>query len=237
MINIPKKYEINKKIPIKDFIPLTLKADVRKKIKELVIKVILTFQINDEEIPSLKNETYDCRIIQFFDFELKDIKKAKYISDIYQELIKAPCIIRMYDSTNEVFSFGLKRLNQNDKNEVVLIDSFLSNMYNKILPSSEKKEFYNILSFENIINRNNKFNFYFEMFVKSFIIKHQKLYVDYKELLQKPIWYDENNIKETYELFKNMVDIREKIEKSHSNSEKVKYNQELKEILEKLEKI
>ncbi|WP_270427497.1 DUF4391 domain-containing protein [Fusobacterium mortiferum] len=237
MIEIPKKYEVGKKISIKDFIPSTLSLDTRKKVKEIVSKVVLTYQISGEEIPSVRNEMYECRLIQFYDFEVNDIKKAGYISKIYQGLIKSPCIIRIFDKSKEIYSFGLKRLNQNDRNEIVLEESFISDSCSKVLPSLEKKSLEKVISFENVINKTNKVNFYLEIYAKAFILKNQKLYMKSKELLEKPVWYDEKNMRETYELFRDMVKLREKIDKLTLASEKVKYNQELKEIMEKLEKI
>ena len=56
-----------------------------------------------------------------------------------------------------------------------------------------------------------------------------------KELLEKPVWYDEKNMRETYELFRDMVKLREKIDKLTLASEKVKYNQELKNKINALE--
>ena len=94
-----------------------------------------------------------------------------------------------------------------------------------------------LISFENVINKTNKVNFYLEIYAKAFILKNQKLYMKSKELLEKPVWYDEKNMRETYELFRDMVKLREKIDKLTLTSEKVKHNQELKEIMEKLEKI
>jgi len=44
-------------------------------------------------------------------------------------------------------------------------------------------------------------------------------------------------MRETYELFRDIVKFKEKIYKLTLVSEKIKYNQELKEIVEKLEKI
>lgn len=234
MIKIPEKYEINKKIAIKDFIPIVLKPDVRKKVKEIVKKVMLTYQISGEEIPSVRDEEYDYRVIQFYDFELDDIKNANYISEIYQNLIKAPCIIRMYDSSREIYSFGLKRLSKNNKDEIIVTEKFITEKYNKVLPSSEKKSLEKILSFESILNNENKVNFYFEMYAKVFIFKNQKLYMKSKEILEKNIWYDEKASRETYELFRDMVKLREKIDKITLTSEKIRHNQELKEVMEKL---
>ncbi|WP_338944379.1 DUF4391 domain-containing protein [Fusobacterium nucleatum] len=237
MMNIPGKYILNKKIPIKDFIPMSLSSNIRKNIKDNVKKLILTYQIYGEEIPSITNETHNCQLIQFYDFELENIKKAKYISEIYQRLIKSPCVLRMYDNSCEIYSFALKRLNQNDKNEVVVFDEFLTDEFEVYLPSFSKREFENIISFEKILNRTNKLTFYSEIYTKTFILKYQKIYQKSKELLEKPIWYDESRSKMIYELYKNMVNLRTKIEKTNLISERVKCNQEIKEILKKMEEI
>lgn len=237
MMNIPEKYILNKKIPIKDFIPMSLSSNIRKNIKKNIKKVILTYQIYGEEIPSITNETHNCQLIQFYDFGLENIKKAKYISEIYQRLIKSPCVLRMYDNSCEIYSFALKRLNQNNKNEVVVFDEFLTDEFEVYLPSSSKREFENIISFEKILNRTNKLTFYSEIYTKTFILKYQKIYQKSKELLEKPIWYDESRSKMIYELYKNMVNLRIKIEKTNLISERVKCNREIKEILKKMEEI
>ena len=71
--------------------------------------------------------------------KLENIKKAKYISEIYQRLIKSPCVLRIYDNNKEIYSFALKRLNQNDKNEIVISDEFLTDEFEVYLPSSSKE--------------------------------------------------------------------------------------------------
>lgn len=237
MMNIPENYILNKKIPIKEFIPMILSSNIRKNIKNNVKKVVLTYQIYGEEIPSLINDIYNCQLIQFYDLELENIKKAKYISEIYQRLIKSLCVLRIYDNNKEIYSFALKRLNQNDKNEIVVSDEFLTEEFETYLPSFSKRELGNIISFEKILNKSNKVNFYFEMYTKVFIQKYQKIYQKSKEILEKPIWYDESKSKMIYELFKNMINLREKIEKINLASEKVKCNQEIREIIKKIEEI
>ena len=216
---------------------MILSSNIRKNIKNNVKKVVLTYQIYGEEIPSLINDIYNCQLIQFYDFELENIKKAKYISEIYQRLIKSLCVLRIYDNNKEIYSFALKRLNQNDKNEIVVSDEFLTEEFETYLPSFSKRELGNIISFEKILNKSNKVNFYFEMYTKVFIQKYQKIYQKSKEILEKPIWYDESKSKMIYELFKNMINLREKIEKINLASEKVKCNQEIREIIKKIEEI
>ena len=143
----------------------------------------------------------------------------------------------MYDNSCEIYSFALKRLNQNDKNEVVVFDEFLTEEFETYLPSFSKREFENTISFEKILNRTNKLTFYSEIYAKVFILKYQKIYQKSKELLEKPIWYDESKSKMIYELYKNIVNLRTKIEKTNLISERVKCNQEIKEILKKMEEI
>ena len=38
MFNLPEKYKVGKKIPMKDLIPKELKPDVKKKIKEIIVQ-------------------------------------------------------------------------------------------------------------------------------------------------------------------------------------------------------
>lgn len=66
MLSLPDKYKIGKKLPIKDFIPKEIKPDVRKKIRDSVKSVILSYQIMGEDIPSLVNEEYNYQVIQFY---------------------------------------------------------------------------------------------------------------------------------------------------------------------------
>ncbi|MGL5124150.1 MAG: DUF4391 domain-containing protein [Fusobacteriaceae bacterium] len=236
MIEIPKKYEVGKKIPIKDFIPPSLSPDIRKKVKEIILKVVLTHQIVGEEIPSVRNEYYDFRLIQFYEFEVTDIKKANDIADIYQSLIKSPCIIKIFDRNKVAYSFGLKRLNQNDRTEIVLEERFLSAIFDKVLPSLERKNLERIISFESIVNKANKVNFYFEIYAKAFILKNQKLYLKAREIIEKPLWYDEKSSIETYVLLRDMVKLRDKLEQSKLSSDRLQYTKELRKIMENIKK-
>lgn len=63
---------------------MILSSNIRKNIKNNVKKVVLTYQIYGEEIPSLINDIYNCQLIQFYDFELENIKKQ----NIYLKFIK-----------------------------------------------------------------------------------------------------------------------------------------------------
>lgn len=152
MFNLPEKYKVGKKIPMKDFIPKELKPDVRKKVKDAVKSMVLSYQITGDEIPSVINNEQNCQVLQFYEFELTDIKKAAFIAGLYQETIKPSCVLRLYDNVSEVYSFALKRLNQNDKTQIVVTDKLLTLPHSATLPSADKNTLLRELSFANIKN-------------------------------------------------------------------------------------
>lgn len=235
MFKIPKKYSLNKKIAIKDFIPKNLKSDVKKNLKKYISKVVLTYQILGDEIPTVENDRYIYKVIQVYDFEITDIKKAGYINNIYQALIKSPCILRIHDTKKEVYSFGLKRLNQNDKTQIILDDILISNSYDLNFPSLEKARYLNILSYENTKNRINLVSFYLELFIKSLVMANENIYTRSKQVLESNIWYDEIKMMEFYELFKNLLNKKIEVEKTIINSEKIKLNKEISNLIDYLD--
>ena len=176
MINMPERYEVNQEIKLKNLILKEFKSDEKKKIKEYVKSVTLKYVINDEEIPSVEDERYIFTVIQYFEFEISDIKKAGFLANLYQEAIKSPCVLRFYDNSKEVYSLALKRLNQNDRNEIVVTDTVMTEIFDLSMSSSAKREVEGALDCSKILNRTNKVNFYSEMFIKNYILKNQKYY-------------------------------------------------------------
>ena len=62
---------------MKNLILKEFKPDEKKKIKEYVKSVTLKYVINDEEIQSVEDDRYIFKVIQYFDFEISDIKKGR----------------------------------------------------------------------------------------------------------------------------------------------------------------
>ena len=83
MFDIPKRFETNLDIKLKDFIPKELNPNDKRWIRETVRTVKMTYQIAGEEIPSLVNDEYRCQVIQFYEIELENIKDANFIASIY----------------------------------------------------------------------------------------------------------------------------------------------------------
>lgn len=236
MINMPERYEVNQEIKLKEFILKEFKPDEKKKIKEYVKSVILKYVINDEEIPSVEDERHIFKVIQYFDFEISDIKKAVFLANIYQGVIKTPCILRFYDSSKEAYSLALKRLNQNDRNEIVVTDTVMTESFDLSISGLAKRKVEEILDFSKILNRTNKVNFYLEMFVKNYILKNQKYYQKSERLLESLIWYDQSKMNDVFEKFKNLVTSKEKMKSVIRNSEKIEINKKIRELISELDK-
>ncbi len=237
MFNLPEKYKVGKKIPMKALIPKKFKPDVKKKIKDTVKSVTLSYQIMGEDIPSLVNEEYNFQVIQFYNFELTDIKKTAFIANIYQEIIKSPCVLKLHDNNSEAYSFALKRLNQKDSTEIVVTDKVVTALYPTALPSSHKNTFLRELAYSNIKNNDNKGSFYFEMYLRAYILTNDKVYANAKSFLSKPIWYSMSKQNEVYALLCAVASNKEKVRKEISNSEKMKLNQKIRQAICELGKI
>ena len=236
MINMPERYEVNQEIKLKNLILKEFKPDEKKKIKEYVKSVILKYVINDEKIPSVEDERYIFKVIQYFEFEISDIKKAGFIANLYQESIKTPCVLRFYDNSKEVYSLALKRLNQNDRNEIVVTDTVMTEIFDLSMTSSAKREVEGALDYSKILNRTNKVNFYSEMFIRNYILKNQKYYHKSRNILESLIWYDRNKMNDIFEKFKNLLIYKEKMKLAIKNSEKIEINKKIRELILELDK-
>ena len=236
MINMPERYEVNQEIKLKNLILKEFKPIEKKKIREYVKSVTLKYVINDEEIPSVEDERYIFKVIQYFEFEISDIKKAGFLANLYQEAIKSPCVLRFYDNSKEVYSLALKRLNQNDRNEIVVTDTVMTEIFDLSMSSSAKRQVEGALDYSKILNRTNKVNFYSEMFIKNYILKNRKYYQKSGNILESLIWYDRNKTINVFENFKNLVMYKEKMKLAIKNSEKIEINKKIREQISELDK-
>ena len=233
---MPERYEVNQEIKLKNLILKEFKPDEKKKIKEYVKSVTLKYVINDEEIQSVEDDRYIFKVIQYFDFEISDIKKAGFLANLYQEAVKSPCVLRFYDNSKEVYSLALKRLNQNDRNEIVVTDTVMTEIFDLSMSSSAKREVKGALDYSKILNRTNKVNFYSEMFIRNYILKNRKYYQKLGNILESLIWYDRNKMNDIFEKFKNLLIYKEKMKLAIKNSEKIEINKKIRELILELDK-
>jgi len=126
MFNLPDEYSINKQMAISTMIPKDIKPNERKRLREGLLQIELTDQIQGEAIPSVIDEDVNCQVIIFLNVKLKTIISAQFIASVLQEKIKPFCVIRFYDQVNEVYSFAHKRLSKLDSEDIVIDNMFLT---------------------------------------------------------------------------------------------------------------
>ena len=236
MFNISEKYKIELEVKLKDFIPKELNPNDKRRIKEAIKTVRMTYQIAGEEIPSLVNDEYRCQVIQFYEIELENVKDANFIANTYQSLIKPLCVIRLYDSKDEVFSFADKRLSQTEENQIVVEDVYLSQRYPYGLPGEGIGKFYEYLAFDKIKNNTDKLAFYREWMYKIYILENKAAFADVEQLLNNDFWYSASQATGVYQKYIELVKAREVATKVQTNAEKIKANKEVKAAKEALER-
>ena len=228
MFNIPDRFKTDLDVKLKDFIPKDLNPNDKRRIREATRSVKMSYQIAGEEIPSVVNDEYRCQVIQFYEIELENIKDASFIANTYQSLIKPLCVMRLYDSKDEEYSFADKRLSQTEENQIVVEDAYLSQKYPFGLPGEGIGKYLEYLSFDKIKNKTDKLAFYREWMYKLYILENKAAYSDVEVILKNNIWYSSTRAVSIYRKYVELVKAREDVSRAQINIEKIKANKAVK---------
>jgi len=234
MINIPKQYQVNRKIALKTILSGGMKPAEKKRLRTCLKRVHLTHQIQGESIPSFIDELHRYEVIMFFNVQLDNIKKADSIAPIFQKLFKPPCIIRFYDKTGLVFSFADKRISKKDDKEILLQESVVTPPSSIQTLRGSECLLSKVLDFDKILNTVHKWGFYTEAMTKSFIATHSNLYSRMTEFLDKPLWYNNDEI---LDLLKKMIELKSlnsHKKKAVKIKDKMILNSQIKNIMDEL---
>lgn len=234
MFGLPEQYTVNRTFATKTFIPAELSLNDKKRLRETLLSVTLSSQITGEAIPSLADEEHYCQAILFFEVKLKKLKDAVFVSGIIQTKVKELCVIRFFDAAGEMYSFVTKRLNQQDTNEIVLEDSYLTPELPVGFPNETKRELLNQLDFNNIRNRNNKLCFYLEIMLRAFIVTGKGLYSKQAQLLDSKVWYNYEDTKALLSGLKQLLNLKAALKSAAVPAEKIRLNGEIKQAIESL---
>ncbi len=238
MLGLPKNYEQRKRFNKKLFISKDESLNIKKKIKDSLLKISLVGQVQGNNIPSLVNENFNASVIMFLEVEVDNIKNAKFLNEILQELLKAFAIIKFYDYRgNNVYGFGYKRLSKNDKSEIVLESSFVSEVFIEELFDETLELFEEYINFSNIKNTNNKLYLYEEIMVKAYVISNKNLWGKWRNILESNIWYNHSKINEIFKLLREVKDIKDKQKKIKNINETIGQNKELIRIYSDMERM
>lgn len=234
----PDKYKVNKKYPKKLFLDnKEIESKDRTFIKKHIVSVELVAQISGEDIPSVDNEDYKYKVIQYLEVELDDIKYAKDMGVIFQNIFKSPLIVKFYDKNGYYsYSYALKRISKVDNKEVVLTDYFATKKVDSFIDIETIGLYNEYLAIDNILNNSNKVCLYYEIYIKSFIIENRKLINNYVDLLNKKLFYKFQNMFDLYNTLVELITCENNLKKANVISEKIEINNKKKILLEKVEK-
>lgn len=233
----PDKYKVNKKYPKKLFLDnKEIESKDRTFIKKHIVSVELVAQISGEDIPSVDNEEYKYKVIQYLEVQLDDIKNAKDMGSIFQNIFKSPLIVKFYDKSGYyAYSYALKRISKVDNKEVVLIDYFTTKKVDSFI-DIETRELYNkFLAIEKVLNNSNKVCLYYEIYTKAFIIENRKLVNRFIDLLESKFYYDFENIINLYSELVKLIQCENILNKANTISAKTKININKKLHLKRIE--
>lgn len=194
MFDIPLRYITNNPIEPKTFITRDMKKPEKDRIRDNLLDARLIWQITGEEIPSLINEDYNCSVIMGLEIKLKTVKDSAFFVELVQHMVKAPCVIRFYDSKEEAYSFAHKRLSRVDATQVVIENRVETPPLSLAFPDKTAEKLKQNLAFGVLLNKTDKLSLYLEAMVKAFIISHPKLYSGIEDLLDRKLWYNREEI-------------------------------------------
>lgn len=238
MYKIPEEYKVNKNIAIKTFIASNLKQNEKKRLKDTLLNAFIEYQIKGEKIPSVIDDECDCEVIIFIGIKVKSIKDANFVSETIQNMGKPFYILRIYDSLgNECYSFAHKRLNFEDKTQVVVENTVLSKVTSNTFEDEVNRLISEYVRFDKIINKFNKFSMYIEMMVKTYIISNAYLWSKIETLLSSKLWYNTDEVIKVFLKLKRVEELKKIQRSSKSVSDNSKINSELKKIYSEFSEI
>ncbi len=234
MLYMPAKYKRSDKIDTKNFVSRDMTKVEKDRVKAALLSAELTWQITGEEIPSLVSEDYNCVAILGLSIKLKSIKDALFIAGLVQEKMKALCVIRLYDNTDELYSFAHKRLSRADKEQIVVLERVATDASSPVFPDDAARMLSQYLAFDALKNKSNKLALYLEAMVKAYIISNPSLYSGVLTHLDSKIWYNQDEFMALFEMLRKLEDKKAALKSAALPGEKAKLNGEIKILMEGL---
>lgn len=234
MFGLPEQYWVNKTFMVKTFISPELRANDKKRLRDALTSITLSSQITGEAISSVADSEHYCQAILFFEICLKKLKDAAFVSNIIQSHVKELCAIRFFDVSGEIYSFATKRLNQQDKNEILIENTYLTPKLPVGFPNDTKRELLSQLDFHNLKSKNNKLCFYLEMMLRAFIVTCKGLYAKQTELLDSKVWYNYGDMATLQAELNHLLNLKTALKLTAVPADKIRLNGEIKQAIDVL---
>ncbi len=229
MFDIPEIYRVEKPLHVKTFLKKELSSQDKKRFQKTLLSVVLNDQIAGETVPSFLNEQYNVQVIMTLTIRLATLGDATFITPIFQEAIKPLCILRLTDGSASRYSFALKRLSQQNAENVVVESSFLS-------PVISEADSNDRLAFCRIKNTVNKLTVYKEWKTRAFMAFQPQLYSGIPDLLEAQFWYNTDQVNNVSKLLTDLKNLKDSVPKAVAAKDRIKLNSEMSAIIEQLKK-
>ena len=212
-------------------LPQYLELKERKKLKEEIVSIKLLAQMNDTSIPNLENKEFIYRNIMYIEFMVKNIKKIQPYIETLHKLFKAPTILKISDEKlNSIYSLCIKRLSKIYKGEIVVENIVTTKEFSDVINTKTRNEYIDIIS--KIYNRNNKFDYYYELLIKTKIYNLKKELKDnYIKLLDSKIFYNLEKMQYNMEKLNSFEEYIKQYESETNMAEKIKLKNKIDNII------
>jgi hypothetical protein len=231
MLGIPEEYKVDKQIDIKTFLTSDLKPNEKKRLRDVVLEINLESQVAGESIPSLINNHYDCQVIMYVGVRLKSLKAASFVGDTIQRLVKSLCVVRCIDPRGmEVYVFAHKRLNLQDRTEVVIEDHFITVPASIQFSDEVSAAIQEFAFFKRLKNKENKLSMYLELMTKSYIASNLSLWTGGVDLLSSKAWYNVEDVLKILKVYMRLTQVKKEQKYAKTVAEQANYNFQLKKL-------
>lgn len=234
MIEIPEQYRIGKQgkqLNKQKFFSPTFNAAEKRRLRECLLKAVLTHQIAGEDIPSRIDAHYRCEVIACISIELSDLKHKDFVAKLLQPLMKPFAIYHFHDATGKhALSFAHKRLNKTDPSSIVIADAYCTDSFTRFDTRAA-------LAFSALVNRSSKRDLYLEAMTKALLLDHPKLFIGAQELLKAKLWYRGESIIALYHQLTQLQSLKREKLLAKSNAAKAKLNTQIKAAIDELKQL
>ena len=235
LFNLPHKYLKNAHIGTKPLLNAATKTEDKRRLRENLLNVELVWQIEGFDIPNYYSDDYNCQVIMFLCVELNNIKNSEYIGKILQKAIKELCIIKFYSKDKYCFCFAKKRLNKLNSNEIVIEDLYVTDLLSNDLSNDENERINKYLDFNNIKNKSDKYNFYNEVLMRTFICFNQRLFKKIDAFFNSDIWFKTQLVNDSYKNLRYLKELKFQASKAAEIAKRSDINSKIKTLIKDLE--
>lgn len=216
MLNNVTYKNIEKKIPKLQIKKMLKNSKTKGIIDRNIQSIILKYQIVDN-IPSYTNNEIRVESILFIEVNLREKTPIGKLANELQKIFKTYVVLR-FNYDEECFDcYAIKEISKIYKDEIIVKEILITENIKNNLDYSK------YIDVQKVVNKNNKYSFYKELYIKALIINNAIIYNKVDKLMNNNLWYNSEKL-ELIESFYN------ELKKLYVRRSKAKENYQIGEI-------